>query len=72
MDTVLMENEMSTFETMQIEDRHTSGVYAKREMVITHGRGALLYDDQGMNILTALADRARLTWAMLIPKLPKQ
>jgi [amino-group carrier protein]-gamma-(L-lysyl/L-ornithyl)-L-glutamate aminotransferase len=42
-----MEHSMNTYEIKQLEDRHTSGVYAKRDMVITHGKGALLYDDQG-------------------------
>lgn len=32
---------------MQVEAQHTSGVYAKRDLVITHGKGALLYDDHG-------------------------
>lgn len=30
-----------------IESQHTSGVYAKRELVIVRGQGAMLYDDQG-------------------------
>ncbi len=33
--------------TQTIENAHTSGVYAKRDLVITHGKGATLYDDQG-------------------------
>jgi LysW-gamma-L-lysine/LysW-L-ornithine aminotransferase len=33
--------------TQTIENAHTSGVYAKRDLVITHGQGATLYDDQG-------------------------
>jgi acetylornithine/LysW-gamma-L-lysine aminotransferase len=33
--------------TMTLEARHTSGVYSKRELIISHGQGALLYDDQG-------------------------
>ena len=33
--------------TQTIENVHTSGVYAKRDLVITHGEGATLYDDQG-------------------------
>ena len=33
--------------TRTIENAHTSGVYAKRDLVITHGQGATLYDDQG-------------------------
>ena len=36
---------MSNIQT--IENAHTSGVYAKRDLVITHGEGATLYDDQG-------------------------
>ncbi len=31
----------------EIETQHTSGVYAKRELAIVRGQGALLYDDQG-------------------------
>lgn len=31
----------------ELEDRHTAGVYAKRELVIVRGEGALLYDEQG-------------------------
>jgi acetylornithine/LysW-gamma-L-lysine aminotransferase len=30
-----------------LESQHTSGVYAKRDVVIVRGKGALLYDDQG-------------------------
>lgn len=33
--------------TQTIENAHTSGVYAKRDLVITHGQGATLYDNQG-------------------------
>ncbi len=32
---------------MEIEDRYTSGVYAKRSLAIVRGQGALLYDAQG-------------------------
>ncbi len=32
---------------IDIENQHTSGVYAKRNIVIVRGKGALLYDDQG-------------------------
>ena len=31
----------------ELEERHTSGVYSKREIVIVRGQGAFLYDDQG-------------------------
>ena len=30
-----------------IESQYTSGVYAKRDLVITHGKGATLYDEDG-------------------------
>ena len=30
-----------------IESQHTSGVYAKREIIIVRGEGAILWDDQG-------------------------
>lgn len=30
-----------------IENQHASGVYAKRDLAIVRGQGALLYDDQG-------------------------
>lgn len=32
---------------IDIENQHTSGVYAKRNIVIVRGKGALLYDDRG-------------------------
>jgi LysW-gamma-L-lysine/LysW-L-ornithine aminotransferase len=32
--------------TIDIESQHTSGVYAKRDLTIVHGDGALLWDDQ--------------------------
>jgi acetylornithine/LysW-gamma-L-lysine aminotransferase len=32
---------------IELENRHTSGVYSKRELVIVRGQGAVLYDDQG-------------------------
>jgi len=36
-----------TSNTILTESLHTSGVYAKRELVIVRGEGALLYDEQG-------------------------
>ncbi len=33
--------------TQTLENLHTSGVYAKRDLVITHGKGATLYDENG-------------------------
>lgn len=60
---------MSTFETMQIEDRHTTGVYAKREMVITHGRGALLYDDQGNEYIDCVGGQGAANLGHAHPKI---
>lgn len=34
-------------QTTSLEARYTSGVYAKRDLVIVSGQGALLYDEQG-------------------------
>lgn len=34
-------------QTQLLESEHTSGVYAKREVTIVSGKGALLYDEQG-------------------------
>ncbi|MEA3351806.1 MAG: acetylornithine/succinylornithine family transaminase [Chloroflexota bacterium] len=33
--------------TQSIESQHTSGVYSKRDLTITRGQGASLWDDQG-------------------------
>jgi acetylornithine/LysW-gamma-L-lysine aminotransferase len=32
---------------IELEAKYTSGVYAKRELIITRGQGALLFDEQG-------------------------
>jgi acetylornithine/LysW-gamma-L-lysine aminotransferase len=34
-------------DTKALEDLYSSGIYAKRDLVITRGSGALLYDEQG-------------------------
>ena len=48
MDHRLMEDSMEFISTsMALESKHTSGVYSKRDLTISHGQGALLYDDQG-------------------------
>ncbi len=39
----------------QIEARHTSGVYAKRDLTIVRGRGALLWDDRGREYIDCAA-----------------
>jgi LysW-gamma-L-lysine/LysW-L-ornithine aminotransferase len=38
---------MDAAQIQAIEKRYNSGVYAKRDIVIVRGEGALLYDDQG-------------------------
>lgn len=35
----------------ELEEQHTSGVYAKRELVMVRGEGALLFDDQGRSYI---------------------
>lgn len=60
---------MSTYETMHIEDRHTSGVYAKREMVITHGKGALLYDDHGNEYIDCVGGQGAANLGHAHPKI---
>jgi len=37
--------------TIETENRYTSGVYAKREINIVRGQGALLYDDAGRDYI---------------------
>ncbi|NOY99499.1 MAG: acetylornithine/succinylornithine family transaminase [Chloroflexi bacterium] len=44
---------MSTLQ--QLEDLHTSGVYAKRDLTIVRGQGALLWDDQGNEYIDCAA-----------------
>ena len=34
-------------EIIELESKYTSGIYAKRNLAIVRGRGALLYDEQG-------------------------
>jgi LysW-gamma-L-lysine/LysW-L-ornithine aminotransferase len=41
------EKEKTMPNTQTIENAHTSGVYAKRDLTIVRGEGATLYDDQG-------------------------
>lgn len=35
------------FDIQTLESKHTSGVYAKRDLTMVRGQGALLWDDQG-------------------------
>ncbi len=39
----------------QIETRHTSGVYAKRDLTLVRGQGALVWDDRGRTYIDCAA-----------------
>jgi acetylornithine/LysW-gamma-L-lysine aminotransferase len=41
--------------TQTLEFRHTSGVYAKRDLTIVRGQGALVWDDQGNRYIDCAA-----------------
>ena len=60
---------MNTFEVMQIEDLHSSGVYSKRELVITRGMGALLYDDQGHEYIDCVGGQGAANLGHAHPKI---
>jgi acetylornithine/LysW-gamma-L-lysine aminotransferase len=47
MEPVLRNNPESDMNPMELEQLHTSGVYAKRDITLVRGQGATLYDDQG-------------------------
>lgn len=42
---------MNTNEILEIENRHTSGVYAKQSIAIVRGQGAALFDAEGVEYL---------------------
>ena len=42
---------MNTQEILDIEAKHTSGVYAKQDLIIVRGQGALLFDADGVEYL---------------------
>ncbi len=44
-----------TNQTRNLESRHTSGVYAKRDLIIVRGQGATLWDDQGREYIDCAA-----------------
>lgn len=41
-------------EIIQLENQYSSGVYAKREVAISHGKGALLYDLNGQEYIDCM------------------
>jgi len=54
--------------TQTIENAHTSGVYAKRDLVITHGQGATLYDDQGNSYIDCVGGQGAANLGHAHPK----
>lgn len=60
---------MNIIDNIQIENHHTSGVYAKRELVITHGIGALLYDDQGQEYIDCVGGQGAANLGHAHPKI---
>lgn len=60
---------MNMSDTMSIEAKHTSGVYAKRELTITHGKGALLYDDEGREYIDCIGGQGAANLGHAHPKI---
>ena len=53
----------------QLEDLHTSGVYAKRGLTITHGHGAVLYDDNGHEYIDCVGGQGMANLGHTHPKI---
>lgn len=60
---------MDTHGIMEIEARHSSGVYAKRDLVITHGKGALLYDAEGREYIDCVGGQGAANLGHAHPKI---
>ena len=60
---------MNMSDTMSIEAKHTSGVYAKRELTITHGKSALLYDDEGREYIDCVGGQGAANLGHAHPKI---
>jgi LysW-gamma-L-lysine/LysW-L-ornithine aminotransferase len=54
-----------------IESQHTSGVYAKRDLVIVRGEGASLWDDQGRQYIDCVAGQGAANLGHAHPKITK-
>jgi len=52
-----------------IESQHTSGVYAKRELVIVRGQGARLWDDQGNEYIDCVGAQGAANLGHAHPKI---
>ena len=53
----------------QLEEQHTSGVYAKRDMIITRGHGALLYDQDGNEYIDCVGGQGTANLGHTHPKI---
>jgi len=55
--------------TIPLESRHTSGVYAKRELTIVRGEGALLWDDMGQEYIDCVGAQGAANLGHAHPKI---
>jgi acetylornithine/LysW-gamma-L-lysine aminotransferase len=56
-------------ETTTIESLHTSGVYAKRDLTIVRGEGALLWDDEGNEYIDCVGAQGAANLGHAHPKI---
>jgi acetylornithine/LysW-gamma-L-lysine aminotransferase len=54
---------------MAIESQHTSGVYAKRDLMIVRGEGALLWDDEGNEYIDCVGGQGAANLGHAHPKI---
>lgn len=54
---------------MDVESQHTSGVYAKRDLVIVRGEGALLWDDLGNEYIDCVGGQGAANLGHAHPKI---
>ncbi|MFC1996007.1 aspartate aminotransferase family protein [Chloroflexota bacterium] len=54
---------------IEVESRHTSGVYTKRNLTIVRGKGALLWDDQGNEYIDCVAGQGSANLGHAHPKI---
>ena len=55
--------------TQALETNHTSGVYAKRDLTIVRGEGALLWDDQGNEYIDCVGGQGAANLGHAHPKI---
>jgi acetylornithine/LysW-gamma-L-lysine aminotransferase len=53
----------------EIESQHTSGVYAKRDLTIVRGQGAMLWDDQGNEYIDCVGGQGAANLGHAHPKI---